>query len=379
MKKILFIYGTRPEAIKMAPLIRELKKYPERYDVKVCLSAQHRQMLDQVNNFFDIIGDYDLDLMRPNQTLSDLTSRCLIGLDSVLDHLHPDLVFVQGDTTTVMAGALAAFYKKIDVAHLEAGLRSGLKYSPYPEEMNRRIAGQIAKFHFAPTNTAKENLLNEGITENVYMVGNTVIDALNLGLNLIKCKGDEEYKRYFSFLNFSKKILLVTGHRRESFGDGFENICLAIRRIAQQYKEIEIVYPVHLNPHVQEPVNRLLNGIRNVHLIAPIDYPFLIWLMEKSYFVITDSGGIQEEAPALGKPVLVMRDVTERMEGVIAGTAVLVGTNAQNIFTAAKKLLEDDIYYDSMRKAVNPYGDGLASHKISTVLENYYSTKEALS
>lgn len=368
MKKILFIYGTRPEAIKMAPLIRELKQYPDHFDIQVCLTAQHRQMLDQVNKFFEIEGNYDLDLMRPDQTLSDLTARCLTSLDPILAKLKPDLVFVQGDTTTVMTGALAAYYKKIPVAHLEAGLRSGDKYSPYPEEMNRKIAGQIADYHFAPTLGAVDNLKKDGITKNVFMVGNTVIDALKLGLSLIKERGEDEYERFFSFLDLSKRIVLVTGHRRESFGDGFENICGAIRELAEEYQDIEIVYPVHMNPNVREPVNRLLGGRANIHLIEPLDYPYLIWLMEKSYFVLTDSGGIQEEAPAFGKPVLVMRDVTERMEGVEAGTALLVGTNKQAIFSISTRILSDVAFYEKMHKAVNPYGNGNSSKKIADIL-----------
>jgi len=360
LKKILFIYGTRPEAIKMAPLVKEFQKHPDSFQVEVCLTGQHRQMLDQVNKFFGIKADYDLDLMRPNQTLSDLTARCLQGLDPVLEKTKPDLVFVQGDTTTVLAGALAAFYKKIPVAHLEAGLRSGDIYSPYPEEANRKLAGQLATWHFAPTKGAAENLARDGITKNVHVVGNTVIDALLLGLALIKERGDAEYSEFFRFLDLSKKIILVTGHRRESFGGGFENICGAIRDIAERYPDVQIVYPMHLNPNVREPVNRILSGISNVHLIEPLDYPYLIWLMSKCYFVLTDSGGIQEEAPALGKPVLVMRDVTERMEGIEAGTAKLVGTAREEIKNTSIRLLIDQANYEIMAKASNPYGDGRA-------------------
>ncbi len=367
-KKIIFIYGTRPEAIKMAPLIKDFRYYEDRFKVEICLTAQHREMLDQVNEFFDIKADYDLNLMEPNQSLSDLTARCLTGLQSVLIDSKPDLVFVQGDTTTVLAGALAAFYGKIPIAHLEAGLRSGNRYSPYPEEMNRKIASQLSDYHFAPTQAAADNLKNEGIVKNVYLVGNTVIDALHLGLSIIRSNGEDKYLRFFSFLDQSKKIILVTGHRRESFGEGFDNICLAIKEIAIQYKDIQIVYPVHLNPNVRKPVYNLLAGLPNIFLIDPLDYPYMIWLMNKTYFVLTDSGGIQEEAPALGKPVLVMRDVTERQEGISAGTALLVGTKKETIVNRMKQLLDDKTLYNKMNKAINPYGDGTASKKIVSIL-----------
>lgn len=376
MTKIIFIYGTRPEAIKMAPLIYEMRAHPNEFDVKICLTGQHRQMLDQVNGFFGIKADYDLNLMQPSQTLSELTARCLKGLDEILEQAKPDLVFVQGDTTSVMAGALAAYYRKIPVAHLEAGLRSGDKYSPFPEEMNRKVASQIAEYHFSPTPESIRNLQKESITNNVFMVGNTVIDALHLCLSLIKENGEEEYLRFFSFLDFSRRVILVTGHRRESFGDGFVNICGAIREISELFMDVEIVYPVHLNPNVREPVNRLLKGLPNVHLIEPLGYPYLIWLMEKSFFVLTDSGGIQEEAPALGKPVLVMRDVTERMEGVEAKTAILVGTTKERIVSSSRKLLEDKDFYERMHRAVNPYGDGNASRKISAILIQANQEKE---
>jgi UDP-N-acetylglucosamine 2-epimerase (non-hydrolysing) len=370
MKTILLIYGTRPEAIKMAPLIKEFKKHTNIFNIKICLTAQHRQMLDQINNFFNIRSDYDLNLMMPNQTLFDVTSGCLLGLKTILNDVNPDLIFVQGDTTSVMASALAGFYKKIPVAHLEAGLRSGHRYSPYPEEINRIIVGHIAMYHFAPTIKAVENLKSEGICENVYMVGNTVIDALYMGLEIIKLNNEDDYRKYFSFLDFSKNIILITGHRRESFGDGFENICEAISFIAAKYGDTQFIYPVHLNPNVQEPVNRILKGLKNVFLLDPLDYPYLIWLMGKSYFVLTDSGGIQEEAPALGKPVLVMRDVTERQEGIDAGNAKLVGTNKQNIINEMEKLLINKEAYKSMSSAVNPYGDGLASKKIVDIIKD---------
>jgi UDP-N-acetylglucosamine 2-epimerase (non-hydrolysing) len=369
MKTLLFIYGTRPEAVKMAPLIKEFQKYPHLFTVKICLTGQHRQMLDQINTFFGITGDYDLNLMRPNQTLSDITARCLTGLKNVFDAITPDLVFVQGDTSTVLAGVLAAFYKQIPAAHLEAGLRSGSKYAPFPEEINRIITGHIADYHFAPTVKAVQNLALEGITKNVYMVGNTVIDALHLGLDIIKNSESEKYAGYFSFLDFSKRIILITGHRRESFGGGFENICKAVAQTANRYQNVQFVYPMHFNPHVREPVNRILKGIPNVYLIEPLDYPYLIWLMENCCFVLTDSGGIQEEAPALGKPVLVMREVTERQEGVEAGTAKLVGTHFDSLVQAMSELLENSDVYTRMANAVNPYGDGTTSRQIVEILK----------
>jgi UDP-N-acetylglucosamine 2-epimerase (non-hydrolysing) len=370
MITILFIYGTRPEAIKMAPLIKEFLKFPDSYDVKICLTGQHRQMLDQINVFFGITSDYDLNIMSSSQTLFDITTRCLIGLKDVFEKIIPDLIFIQGDTTSAMAGALAAYYRQIPIAHLEAGLRSGNKYSPYPEEINRIIAGHIADYHFAPTKKAVENLKKEGIVKNVYMVGNTVIDALYLGLKIIKNDRVKKYEEYFSFLNFSQQIVLITGHRRESFGGGFENICKAIASIAGKYKDVQFVYPVHLNPYVQEPVNRMLKDLPNIFLIEPLDYPYLIWLMEKSFFVLTDSGGIQEEAPALGKPVLVMREVTERQEGIDAGTAKLIGTHFNKLVGAMSELLENDSAYHYMANAVNPYGDGNTSKQILEILNN---------
>jgi UDP-N-acetylglucosamine 2-epimerase (non-hydrolysing) len=365
---ILFIYGTRPEAIKMAPLIKECRKHPEAFDTRICLTGQHRQMLDQINTFFGIKGDYDLNLMSHNQTLFDITSCCLAGLKDVLDKELPDLVFVQGDTSTVLAGTLAAFYNRIPVAHLEAGLRSGNMRSPFPEEVNRVLTGHIADYHFAPTIKAVQNLAIEGITKNVYLVGNTVIDALYMGLNIIKSAESQKYAAFFSYIDFSKRIILVTGHRRENFGDGFENICRAIAVIAKQYNDIQFVYPMHFNPNVREPVNRILKDVNNVYLIEPLDYPCLIWLMKKCCFVLTDSGGIQEEAPALGKPVLVMRDVTERQEGVDAGTTKLVGTKTESLVSSMTELLENKSTYSTMANAVNPYGDGTASRQIVEIL-----------
>ncbi len=368
MKKIMFIYGTRPEAIKMAPLVKEFQKFPKEFDVIICLTGQHRQMLDQINNFFNIEGNYDLNLMKPNQTLYDIVSCCLLGLKDILAAEKPDLVFVQGDTSTVLAGALASYFCKIPVAHLEAGLRSGDKYAPFPEEGNRILTGHIADYHFAPTDRAMSNLLSEGITKNIYKVGNTVIDALHLGLELIKKTDGKIYEDFFNFLDFSKKIILVTGHRRESFGDGFEHICKAIAFEADKYSNVQFVYPMHFNPNVREPVMKYLSGKSNVHLIEPLDYPYLIWLMEKCFFVLTDSGGIQEEAPALGKPVLVMREVTERQEGVEAGTAKLVGTEYKSIVENIDLLLCDEKEYSEMSNAVNPYGDGTTSQKIVEIL-----------
>ena len=364
MKKILFIFGTRPEAIKMAPLIKEFQKNPKDFETKVCITAQHREMLDQVLNFFNIKPDFDLNLMKPNQSLFDITSNGLKGIEHVLNENQPDLIFVQGDTTTAFIGALSGFYKKIKVAHLEAGLRSKNKFSPYPEEINRILVGHLSDFHFAPTQKAYQNLIDEGITDNIWNVGNSVIDALFLGLNIIKQDNTEKYNNFFDFIDFTKKIVLVTGHRRESFGKPFENICYALKKLSDRYDDIQIVYPVHLNPNVQEPVNRILENNHKIHLIEPLDYPYLLWLMDKSYFILTDSGGIQEEGPSLGKPVLVMREVTERTEGIEAGTAKLVGTDKQTIFNESMKLFEDKDYYNEMAKAVNPYGDGNTSKRV---------------
>lgn len=347
----------------MAPLIKEMQKHSDKYICKICLTAQHRQMLDQVLNFFTITPDYDLNLMRPNQTLFDITSNGLKALEPVLNDCNPDLVFVQGDTTTALIGALAGYYKNVQVAHLEAGLRSGNILSPFPEEGNRIMIGHIASLHFAPTLKAQENLKQEGIISNVYIVGNTVIDALLLGLDIIK-DDESTYRSYFKEIDFNKKIILVTSHRRESFGLPFENICYSIKTLADTYDDVEIVYPVHLNPNVQEPVNRILKNHKNIHLIAPLDYPYLLWLMNKSYLILTDSGGIQEEAPSLGKPVLVMREVTERIEGIEAGTAMLVGTDKDEIIKQASILLTNETQYQIMANATNPYGDGTASCKI---------------
>lgn len=348
----------------MAPLVKCFHQHGNRFQTTVCLTGQHREMLYQVVNFFQIPVDYDLNLMQPNQTLFDITAKSLKGLEKVIHESNPDLIFVQGDTTTAFTGALAGYYNKIPVAHLEAGLRSDNKYSPFPEEMNRILAGHIAHYHFAPTDRAVESLRKENITENIWNVGNTVIDALFLGLKIIQTQDQNSYYNYFHTLDFSKKIILVTGHRRESFGEPFENICKAIENIAQTYNNVELVYPVHLNPNVQKPVYETLGNLKNVHLIDPLDYPHLIWLMSKSHIVLTDSGGIQEEAPSLGKPVLVMREVTERMEGVDAGTAKLVGTDKKKIVNEVSELLDNADSYARMANAVNPYGDGKASERI---------------
>ncbi|MGB9935599.1 non-hydrolyzing UDP-N-acetylglucosamine 2-epimerase [Thermodesulfovibrio yellowstonii] len=374
MRKILMIFGTRPEAIKMAPLYWEFKKYQEDFDVKVCVTAQHRQMLDQVLNFFNIKPDYDLNLMRNNQSLFNITSDSIVELEKVYDDFNPHIVLVQGDTTTSFTSALSAYYKKIKVAHIEAGLRSGNKYSPFPEEINRVLVGHIADYHFAPTEKAKQNLYNEGIRENVWVVGNTVIDALFLGLRILEENEElrSKIELYFNgIFEFQReKIILVTGHRRESFGEGFENICNALKEIAESYPELKIIYPVHLNPNVREPVNRILNGIKNIFLLEPLEYPYLIWLMSKSFLILTDSGGIQEEAPSLGKPVLVMREVTERVEGIEAGTARLVGTKKEKIIDAVRSLIENPSKYQKMAKAINPYGDGLASKRIVEIIRS---------
>ncbi|MDD2492708.1 MAG: UDP-N-acetylglucosamine 2-epimerase (non-hydrolyzing) [Bacilli bacterium] len=367
MKKVLFVYGTRPEAIKMAPLIMEFKKRTDLFETKVCVTAQHREMMDQINLFFGIRPDFDLNLMKKDQSLTSLTAEATTSLDLVYKQFTPDLVFVQGDTTTAFLGALIAFYNHIQIAHIEAGLRSFNKLSPYPEEVNRRLISCMADIHFAPTNQAMLNLRQEGIDNNVFVVGNTVVDALLLGLNIVQSQ-EREVSKQFDYLNFSQKIILVTGHRRESFGQPLNQICQAIKEIAISDSSVQIVYPVHLNPHVQGPVLDILSGIKNIFLINPLGYRELIWLMSKSYLVITDSGGIQEEAPSLGKPVLVTRDVTERMEGVAAGTARLVGTNKEIIINNVLDLLSNQDSYKQMAKSVNPYGDGQTCQRIVDII-----------
>ncbi|MFN0032505.1 MAG: non-hydrolyzing UDP-N-acetylglucosamine 2-epimerase [Flavobacteriales bacterium] len=363
--KLLFIFGTRPEAIKLAPLIKAFEK-DETFEVMVCVTAQHRQMLDQVLQFFSITPHYDLDLMRPNQTLSSLTANAISALQPVMEEVKPDVVFVQGDTTTVLAGALSAFYVKAKVAHIEAGLRSSNIYSPYPEEMNRLLTTRLTQYHFAPTPLAAQNLREEGIGSAIYMVGNTVIDALKLALQIIS-EDERHYSSHFEGIDFSKRIVLVTCHRRESFGEPFLQICEAILHIAKTYADVEFVYPVHLNPNIKAVADATLLA-PNIKLIAPLEYPYLVWLMNKSHIVLTDSGGIQEEAPSLGKPVLVMRDVTERTEGVDAGTALLVGTRKDNIIQHLKNLLDNESAYQAMSRAVNPYGEGDSCKQIVEIM-----------
>ncbi|HEY6012286.1 MAG TPA: UDP-N-acetylglucosamine 2-epimerase (non-hydrolyzing) [Nitrospirota bacterium] len=370
-KKILVIFGTRPEAIKLAPLIIELRKFPGAFDVRVCVTAQHREMLDQVLRFFEIVPDDDLNIMRPGQTLFDVTRDSLDGLKNIIGSYRPDWVVVQGDTTTVFTAALVSFYHRVKVAHVEAGLRSFNKFAPFPEEINRVLTSHLADLHFAPTERARKNLLQEGVPEDrVHVVGNTVIDALLHGVGKVKDLTPDQFGHAFKGLNgsvLSKRIILVTGHRRENFGKPFENICHALKELAQR-ENTAVIYPVHLNPNVRKPVFDILKGAVNVHLIEPLDYPAFIWLMEKSHLILTDSGGVQEEAPSLGKPVLVMREVTERTEGIDAGTAMLVGTDPAVITREAGALLDDPGRYASMADRKNPYGDGRSSHKIQEVL-----------
>ena len=370
-KSILFIFGTRPEAIKLAPLIMECRNSPATLDVHVCVTAQHREMLDQVLRFFEITPDHDLDIMKAGQTLFEVTTESLTGLQHVIQSIAPDWVIVQGDTTTVFTAALASFYSRIKIAHVEAGLRSFNKFAPFPEEMNRVMTSHLADFHFCPTENARANLLKEGIREeDIAVVGNTVIDALLYGVSKVKHFTADSFGNAFKGVDhqhFSKKIILVTGHRRENFGKPFEDICGALQDLAAR-DDVVIVYPVHLNPNVRKPVFDILQGIGNIHLIEPLDYPAFIWLMEKSYLILTDSGGVQEEAPSLGKPVLVMREVTERMEGVEAGTAKLVGTDRERIVREAGMLLDDPARYSAMAGRKNPYGDGKSSQRIREVL-----------
>ncbi len=367
-KKLLLIFGTRPEAIKMAPLIQEFVKYPELYDTRVCVTAQHREMLDQVLSFFEIIPDYDLNLMKPGQSLSQLTADVLLGLKPILEDYRPDYVFVHGDTTTSMAAAMAAFYAGTKVCHVEAGLRTFNKHSPYPEEMNRQITGRITDLHFAPTPKARENLLKEGVKdEQIFITGNTVIDALLFAKERVDQIKDKEIEALKEILDRSKELILVTGHRRENFGDGFIQICNALKTIALKHN-VQIVYPVHLNPNVQDTVYKILGDVENIKLINPLAYPAFVWLMKQSKLIITDSGGVQEEAPSLGKPVLVMRKTTERPEAVEAGTVILVGTDEQTIVNQTAALLANQNKYEEMTKAHNPYGDGLTSKLILKIV-----------
>ena len=363
-KKNLIIFGTRPEAIKMAPLVN-LFLADERFETKVCVTGQHREMLDQVLSFFNIKPDYDLSLMKPNQNLYNLTAEVIAGLKPILESFNPDFVYVHGDTTTTMAASLAGFYSGAKVCHIEAGLRTNNLLSPFPEEMNRQVTGRIAKYHFAPTLKSQQNLLKENISkENILITGNTVIDALLESSERVKKLNNEEINYLQNKIDFSKRIVLVTGHRRENHGQGFINICAALKQIAVSNPDIEIIYPVHLNPNVLKPVNDLLNDIKNIHLVIPLAYPTFVWLMNKSYLIITDSGGVQEEAPSLGKPVLVMRDTTERPEAVEAGTVILVGANTNKIVTHTQELLDDSEVYQQMSSLHNPYGDGEACQRI---------------
>ena len=364
MKKILLIFGTRPEAIKMSQLVKEFQKYPEVFDTKVCVTAQHREMLDQVLDFFEIKPDYDLDIMKPGQNLYSLTATIIESLKPVLEEFTPDYVFVHGDTTTTMAGSIASFYSGAKVCHVEAGLRTYNKLSPFPEEINRQITGRICDYHFAPTETSKKNLLKENISDSSILVtGNTVIDALLKSVEKINNNPSQLIQDLSKKIG-SKEVILVTGHRRENHGGGFERICEALKVIAEDDVCRLIIYPLHLNPKVQEPVNRILSNVPNVMLINPLAYQDFIWLMNRSKIIITDSGGVQEEAPSLGKPVLVMRDTTERPEAVEAGTVLLVGTETERIITEALSLLTDKELYRKMSILHNPYGDGKSCERI---------------
>ncbi|MDT0294030.1 non-hydrolyzing UDP-N-acetylglucosamine 2-epimerase [Mesonia ostreae] len=364
-KKNLLVFGTRPEAIKMAPLVKELEKHTNSFETKVCVTAQHREMLDQVLEFFDITPDFDLDLMKPNQNLHQLTADIITELKVVLEEFQPDYVFVHGDTTTTMATAIASFYSGAKICHIEAGLRTWKKDSPFPEEMNRQITGRVTDFHFAPTTKSKSNLLKENIQESAIVVtGNTVIDALLESSERVKHIQNKEISNLKSILSEQKELILVTGHRRENHGQGFIHICAALKEIALEKPNIQIVYPVHLNPKVKEPVNEILGEITNIHLIDPLGYPAFVWLMNQSKLIITDSGGVQEEAPSLGKPVLVMRNNTERPEAVDAGTVILVGTDTRKIVDETLSLLNDVAHYNEMSGKHNPYGDGKACERI---------------
>ncbi|WP_282088012.1 non-hydrolyzing UDP-N-acetylglucosamine 2-epimerase [Aquimarina algiphila] len=367
MKKNLIVFGTRPEAIKMAPLVKEFQKHSDIFETRVCITAQHREMLDQVLSFFEITPDYDLNLMKPNQNLYTLTADIIIDLKPILEEFQPDYVYVHGDTTTTMASSLAAFYSGAKVCHVEAGLRTFNMKSPFPEEMNRSVTGVVSDIHFSPTETSRQNLINENkSSDSILITGNTVIDALKFSVEKVNKDRfeDKEVEQLKKIVEVDKKLILVTGHRRENHGQGFINICEALKQIAADHPETQIIYPVHLNPNVQKPVYELLDKVDNIKLIAPLSYPAFVWLMNQSYLIITDSGGVQEEAPSLGKPVLVMRDTTERPEAVEAGTVILVGTNKNSIISEAKKLLQDKNSYEGMSKLHNPYGDGKACKRI---------------
>ncbi len=382
MKKIMLVFGTRPEAIKMAPLVKEFQKHSDKFQTIVCVTGQHREMLDQVLHIFEIVPDYDLNIMKQGQDLYDVTARVLLGMRDVLKEVQPDVVLVHGDTTTSTAAALAAFYLQIPVGHVEAGLRTHNIYSPWPEEMNRQLTGRIATYHFAPTPLSRKNLLTEGISEDqITVTGNTVIDALYMVVD--KIKKDKvldaalenvlkESGYDVNRLSGGKKLVLITGHRRENFGDGFISMCKAIKALKEKYPDMDFVYPMHLNPNVRKPIHEVfgedLSGLGNMFFIEPLEYLSFVYLMEKSTIVLTDSGGIQEEAPGLGKPVLVMRDTTERPEALEAGTVKLVGTDYDKIVGEVSALIEDEAYYDRMSKAVNPYGDGKACERIIHLL-----------
>lgn len=383
MKKVMLVFGTRPEAIKMAPLVKEFQKHPEKFETIVCVTGQHRQMLDQVLQLFEITPDHDLDIMKQGQDLYDVTARVLVGMRDILKEVTPDVVLVHGDTTTSTAAALAAFYSRIPVGHVEAGLRTHNIYSPWPEEMNRQITGRIAAYNFAPTPLSKANLLREAVDENsITVTGNTVIDALYWVVNKIKEDKSLDTALQTQLLQAGydvtrlandRKLVLITGHRRENFGQGFINMCTAIKDLTQKYPDVDFVYPMHLNPNVRKPIHEVfgenLDNLGNMFFIEPLEYLSFVYLMEKSTIVLTDSGGIQEEAPGLGKPVLVMRDTTERPEALEAGTVKLVGTDYDKIINEVSLLLDDSAYYDAMSKAVNPYGDGLACGRIVETLK----------
>ena len=382
MKKVMLVFGTRPEAIKMAPLVKEFQKQPKRVETVVCVTGQHREMLDQVLKIFDIKPDYDLNIMKQGQDLYDVTARVLTGMRDVLKEVKPDIVLVHGDTTTSTAAALAAFYQQIPVGHVEAGLRTHNIYSPWPEEMNRLLTGRLATYHFSPTPLSRNNLIKESVDDrNIIITGNTVIDALYWVVDKIKNNKelDNELEDILSKagydvnrLNNGKKLVLITGHRRENFGDGFINMCTAIKDLTVKYPDLDFVYPMHLNPNVRKPIHEVfgenLSGLKNMFFIEPLEYLSFVYLMEKSSIVLTDSGGIQEEAPGLGKPVLVMRDTTERPEALDAGTVKLVGTDYNKIVNEVSSLIDDKAAYEKMSKAVNPYGDGLACGRIVNAL-----------
>lgn len=387
MKKIMLVFGTRPEAIKMAPLVKEFQKYPDRFQTLVCVSGQHREMLDQVLQLFEIVPDYDLNIMKLGQDLTDITSRILLGMRGLLQEACPDVVLVHGDTTTSTAAALAAFYGQIPVGHVEAGLRTYDIYSPWPEEMNRQLTGRLATYHFAPTPLSNRNLQQEGIgSEKIVVTGNTVIDALYLVVDKIKNDPALENKLQRELqttgydparLAAGKRLVLITGHRRENFGDGFLHICNAIKTLAENYPEVDFVYPMHLNPNVRRPIRQVFgdnNRLANLFFIEPLEYLSFVYLMEKSAIVLTDSGGIQEEAPGLGKPVLVMRDTTERPEALASGTVRLVGTDYDKLCGEVSRLLDSREAYDQMSKAVNPYGDGKASERIVESISRFFQT-----